>query len=78
MTFTREADHGTPPALTTGKPVTLTIDGQSVTMPEGFTLRPGTGANRQLRSQIARMVSASAIAKRAPTQVRGPAPNGRY
>ena len=47
-------------------------------LPDGRTALPGTGANRQRRSQIARMASASAMAKRAPTQVRGPAPNGRY
>ena len=38
MTFSRETDHGTPPALATGKSVTLTIDGQSVTMPEGTSI----------------------------------------
>ena len=38
MTFTREADHGTPPAIVTGKSVTLTIDGESVTMPEGTSI----------------------------------------
>ena len=38
MTFTRETDHGTPPALSTGKSVTLTIDGQSVAMPEGTSI----------------------------------------
>ena len=38
MTFQREQDHGTPPALATGKSVTLTIDGQSITMPEGTSI----------------------------------------
>ena len=38
MTFSRETDHGTPPALATGKSVTFTIDGQSVTMPEGTSI----------------------------------------
>ncbi|KFG89346.1 Formate dehydrogenase subunit alpha [Sphingobium herbicidovorans NBRC 16415] len=38
MTFTRETDHGTPPAVATGKSVTLTIDGQSVSMPEGTSI----------------------------------------
>ncbi|NWK95414.1 formate dehydrogenase subunit alpha [Sphingobium lactosutens] len=38
MTYTRETDHGTPPALATGKSVTLTIDGQSVTLPEGTSI----------------------------------------
>ena len=38
MGFTREADHGTPPALSTGKHVTLTIDGEAVTLPEGTSI----------------------------------------
>jgi formate dehydrogenase major subunit len=38
MTFTRETDHGTPPAVATGNSVTLTIDGQSVSMPEGTSI----------------------------------------
>ncbi|MEO8722260.1 MAG: formate dehydrogenase subunit alpha [Sphingobium sp.] len=38
MTFTRETDHGTPPALAAGKPVTLTIDGQSIALPEGTSI----------------------------------------
>jgi formate dehydrogenase major subunit len=38
MSFSRETDHGTPPALATGKSVTLTIDGQSVTLPEGTSI----------------------------------------
>lgn len=38
MTFTRETDHGTPPAISTGKCVTLIIDGESVTMPEGTSI----------------------------------------
>ena len=38
MTFTRETDHGTPAAIATGKSVTLTIDGQSVTLPEGTSI----------------------------------------
>jgi len=38
MGFTRETDHGTPPALATGKHVTLTIDGESVTLPEGTSI----------------------------------------
>jgi formate dehydrogenase major subunit len=42
MSFTRETDHGTPPALATGKSVTLTIDGQSVTLPEGTSIMRAT------------------------------------
>ena len=38
MTFTRETDHGTPPAVATDKSVTLTIDGERVTMPEGTSI----------------------------------------
>ena len=38
MGFTRETDHGTPPAIATGNSVTLTIDGQSVTLPEGTSI----------------------------------------
>ncbi len=38
MSFTRETDHGTPPAIVTGKSVTLIIDGQSVTLPEGTSI----------------------------------------
>ncbi|SEQ92785.1 formate dehydrogenase subunit alpha [Sphingobium sp. YR768] len=38
MSFSRETDHGTPPVLATGKSVTLTIDGQSVTLPEGTSI----------------------------------------
>ena len=38
MTFRREADHGTPPPPAGGKTVTLTIDGQSVTLPEGTSI----------------------------------------
>ena len=38
MTFTREKDHGTPPAITTGASVTVTIDGQTATMPEGTSI----------------------------------------
>ncbi|WP_242123597.1 formate dehydrogenase subunit alpha [Sphingobium sp. Sx8-8] len=38
MTFTRETDHGTPPAIATGRSVTLTIDGETVTMPEGTSI----------------------------------------
>ncbi|MBJ7443046.1 MAG: formate dehydrogenase subunit alpha [Sphingobium sp.] len=38
MTFTRETDHGTPAAIATGKSVTLTIDGQAVTLPEGTSI----------------------------------------
>ncbi|HAF43134.1 MAG TPA: formate dehydrogenase subunit alpha [Sphingobium sp.] len=38
MSFSREIDHGTPPALATGNSVTLTIDGQSVTLPEGTSI----------------------------------------
>lgn len=38
MTFTRETDHGTPSAILTGKDVTLTIDGASVTIPEGTSI----------------------------------------
>lgn len=38
MSFTRETDHGTPPALATGRNVTLTIDGEQVTLPEGISI----------------------------------------
>jgi len=38
MGFTRETDHGTPPALATGRNVTLTIDGAQVTLPEGTSI----------------------------------------
>ncbi|MEK7343657.1 MAG: formate dehydrogenase subunit alpha [Pseudomonadota bacterium] len=38
MSFSRETDHGTPPALATGKTVTVTIDGQSLTLPEGTSI----------------------------------------
>ncbi|MEC3912249.1 formate dehydrogenase subunit alpha [Sphingobium sp. CR2-8] len=38
MSFTRETDHGTPAAIATGRSVTLTIDGQSVTLPEGTSI----------------------------------------
>ncbi|NIJ36055.1 formate dehydrogenase major subunit [Sphingopyxis panaciterrae] len=38
MGFTRETDHGTPPALVTGRNVTLTIDGEQVTLPEGTSI----------------------------------------
>ncbi|MGD9810863.1 MAG: formate dehydrogenase subunit alpha [Sphingobium sp.] len=38
MSFTREADHGTPPAIVTGKTVTLTIDGEELTVPEGTSI----------------------------------------
>ena len=38
MGFTRETDHGTPPALATGRNVTLTIDGEQVTLPEGTSI----------------------------------------
>ena len=38
MGFTRETDHGTPPALATDRTVTLTLDGQSVTLPEGTSI----------------------------------------
>ena len=38
MTYTRETDHGTPAAIATGKSVTLTIDGQAVTLPEGTSI----------------------------------------
>jgi len=38
MGFTREADHGTPPALATGPGVTLTIDGERITLPEGTSI----------------------------------------
>ncbi|WP_313804211.1 formate dehydrogenase subunit alpha [Sphingobium sp.] len=38
MTYTRESDHGTPPAIVTGKSVTLSIDGETVTMPEGTSI----------------------------------------
>ncbi len=42
MTFTREMDHGTPPAIVTGRTMTLTIDGQAVTVPEGTSLMRAT------------------------------------
>ena len=38
MTYTRETDHGTPAAIATGKSVTLTIDGQAVTLPAGTSI----------------------------------------
>ncbi|NYI24350.1 formate dehydrogenase subunit alpha [Sphingobium indicum] len=38
MSYARETDHGTPPAIATGKSVTLTIDGETVTMPEGTSI----------------------------------------
>lgn len=38
MTYTRETDHGTPAAIATGKSVSLTIDGQAVTLPEGTSI----------------------------------------
>ena len=38
MTFTRETDLGTPAAIATGQSVTLTIDGQAVTLPEGTSI----------------------------------------
>ena len=38
MSFSRETDHGTPPALATGKTVTVTIDGQRLTLPEGTSI----------------------------------------
>jgi len=38
MTYTREADHGTPPSTTNTRSVTLTIDGATVTMPEGTSI----------------------------------------
>lgn len=38
MTFSRETDHGTPPAVVTGRTVTLTIDGEQVSMPEGTSI----------------------------------------
>ena len=37
MGFTRETDHGTPPALATGRNVTLTIDGFEVTVPSSVS-----------------------------------------
>ena len=38
MGFVREADHGTPAPAATDRTVALTIDGQSVTMPEGTSI----------------------------------------
>ena len=38
MAFTREADHGTPQPAATGKVVTLSIDGQTLTMTEGTSI----------------------------------------
>jgi formate dehydrogenase major subunit len=38
MTYARETDHGTPPIAVTGPLVTLTIDGQPVTVPEGTSV----------------------------------------
>ncbi len=38
MGFTREIDHGTPPAIATGAKVTLTIDGEQITLPEGISI----------------------------------------
>src|SRR3546814_15769791 len=36
--FTRETVHGPPPALATGRNVTLTIDSETVTLPEGISI----------------------------------------
>jgi formate dehydrogenase major subunit len=38
MTYARETDHGTPPVAVTGPLVTLTVDGQLVTVPEGTSV----------------------------------------
>ncbi|BBD96536.1 formate dehydrogenase subunit alpha [Sphingobium amiense] len=38
MSFSREMDRGTPPAVAGDRSVTLTIDGQSVTLPEGTSI----------------------------------------
>jgi formate dehydrogenase major subunit len=38
MTYARETDHGTPPVAVNGPLVTLTIDGQPVTVPEGTSV----------------------------------------
>jgi formate dehydrogenase major subunit len=38
MTYARETDHGTPPVAVTGPLVTLSIDGQPVTVPEGTSV----------------------------------------
>ena len=54
------------------------LSAASVTIPDGLTSRPGSGAKRHSASQQASTVSASAAAKRAPTQTRGPPPNGIY
>ena len=57
----------------------------SLTPPSGRTViaivgtggGPSPGANRNRASRVARMICACIIAKFAPTQTRGPAPNGR-
>ncbi|MFZ2982407.1 MAG: formate dehydrogenase subunit alpha [Sphingobium sp.] len=38
MSFSRETDHGTPPALAGAQSVNVTIDGQSVAIPEGTSI----------------------------------------
>ncbi|HTH29242.1 MAG TPA: formate dehydrogenase subunit alpha, partial [Sphingobium sp.] len=38
MTYTRETDHGTPPIAVTGPLVTITVDGQPVSVPEGTSV----------------------------------------
>ena len=52
--------------------------GRSVTMPEGADLAARHRRERQRGSQWASTVSASAVAKRMPTQRRGPPPKGIY
>jgi hypothetical protein len=52
--------------------------GRKVTRPTGIGGGPGRRIKRRAVSQCASTISASTIAKRAPTQTRGPAPNGRY
>lgn len=38
MSFSRETDHGTPPALAGAQSVNVTIDGQTVAIPEGTSI----------------------------------------
>jgi hypothetical protein len=52
--------------------------GRSDTRAIGFGLWPGTRWKRKARTSAARIVTASIIAKLAPMQTRGPAPNGRW
>ena len=49
-----------------------------MTIPETRIFRLGRGENDHCRSQCAKIVSASTVAKRAPTHRRGPPPKGKY